>query len=86
MEHIYSIMRFRLSVVSMILLLISCRQEKYEDINNETDNGTSIIHSQRSLFKKDRCSFEEAVEQILEIDTIVIDADFKEQDMPIFEQ
>jgi hypothetical protein len=70
----------------MILLLISCRQEKYEDINNETDNGTSIIHSQRSLFKKDRCSFEEAVEQILEIDTIVIDADFKEQDMPIFEQ
>ncbi|MFL2566898.1 MAG: hypothetical protein ACJ0QP_05765 [Schleiferiaceae bacterium] len=85
MEHIYSIMRFRLSVVSMILLLISCSQEKYEDINNETDNGTSIIHSQRSLFKKDRCSFEEAVEQILEIDTIVIDADFKEQDMPIFE-
>lgn len=79
-------MRFRLSVVSMILLLISCSQEKYEDINNETDNGTSIIHSQRSLFKKDRCSFEEAVEQILEIDTIVIDADFKEQDMPIFEQ
>jgi hypothetical protein len=78
-------MRFRLSVVSMILLLISCSQEKYEDINNETDNGTSIIHSQRSLFKKDRCSFEEAVEQILEIDTIVIDADFKEQDMPIFE-
>jgi len=72
MEHIYSIMRFRLSVVSMILLLISCSQEKYEDINNETDNGTSIIHSQRSLFKKDRCSFEEAVEQILEIDTIVI--------------
>ena len=69
----------------MILLLISCSQEKYEDINNETDNGTSIIHSQRSLFKKDRCSFEEAVEQILEIDTIVIDADFKEQDMPIFE-
>lgn len=65
-------MRFRLSVVSMILLLISCSQEKYEDINNETDNGTSIIHSQRSLFKKDRCSFEEAVEQILEIDTIVI--------------
>lgn len=85
MEHIYSIMRFRLSVVSMILLLISCSQEKYEGINNETDNGTSIIHSQRSLFKKDRCSFEEAVEQILEIDTIVIDADFKEQDMPIFE-
>ena len=85
MEHIYSIMRFRLSVVSMILLLISCSQEKYEDINNETDNGTSIIHSQRSLFNKDRCSFEEAVEQILEIDTIVIDADFKEQDMPIFE-
>ena len=85
MEHVYSIMRFRLSVVSMILLLISCSQEKYEDINNETDNGTSIIHSQRSLFKKDRCSFEEAVEQILEIDTIVIDADFKEQDMPIFE-
>ena len=85
MEHIYSIMRFILSVVSMILLLISCSQEKYEDINNETDNGTSIIHSQRSLFKKDRCSFEEAVEQILEIDTIVIDADFKEQDMPIFE-
>ena len=78
-------MRVRLSVVSMILLLISCSQEKYEDINNETDNGTSIIHSQRSLFKKDRCSFEEAVEQILEIDTIVIDADFKEQDMPIFE-
>lgn len=78
-------MRFRLSVVSMILLLISCSQEKYEDINNETDNGTSIIHSQRSLFKKDRCSFEEAVEQILEIDTIVIYADFKEQDMPIFE-
>lgn len=78
-------MRFRLSVVSMILLLISCSQEKYEDINNETDNGTSIIHSQRSLFNKDRCSFEEAVEQILEIDTIVIDADFKEQDMPIFE-
>lgn len=78
-------MRFRLSVVSMILLLISCSQEKYEDMNNETDNGTSIIHSQRSLFKKDRCSFEEAVEQILEIDTIVIDADFKEQDMPIFE-
>ena len=78
-------MRFRLSVVSMILLLISCSQEKYEDINNETDNGTSIIHSQRSLFKKDRCTFEEAVEQILEIDTIVIYADFKEQDMPIFE-
>ncbi len=72
MEHVYSIMRFRLSAVSMILPLISCSQEMDENINNETDNSTPIINNERTLLKKDRCTFEEAVEQILEIDTIVI--------------
>ncbi len=72
MEHVYSIMRFRLSAVSMILPLISCSQEMDENINNETDNSTPIIYNERTLLKKDRCTFEEAVEQILEIDTIVI--------------
>ena len=78
-------MGFRLLLVSLIFLLLSCSKETDEDFNNETDNGTPIIYNERTLFKKDRCTFEEAVEQILEIDTIVIEADFKEQDMPIFE-
>ena len=78
-------MGFRLSLVSLIFLLLSCSKETDEGINNETDNGTPMIYNERTLFKKDRCTFEEAVEQILEIDSIVIEADFKEQDMPIFE-
>ena len=78
-------MGFRLSLVTLTFLLLSCSKETDEDINNEIDNGTPIIYNERILFKKDRCTFEEAVEQILEIDTIVIEADFKEQDMPIFE-
>jgi hypothetical protein len=78
-------MGFRLSLVTLTFLLLSCSKETDEDINNETDNGTPIIYNERTLFKKDRCTFEEAVEQILEIDTILVEADFKKQDMPIFE-
>ena len=78
-------MAFRLSLVLLIFLLHSCSRKTDEDINNETDNGIPIIYNEMTLFKKDRCTFEEAVEQILEIDTIVIETDFKEQDMPIFE-
>ena len=78
-------MGFRLSLVTLTFLLLSCSKETDEDINNEIDNGTPIIYNERILFKKDRCTFEEAVEQILEIDTILVEADFKKQDMPIFE-
>tara|TARA_B100000768_G_C11167175_1_gene327098 strand:+ start:163 stop:354 length:192 start_codon:yes stop_codon:yes gene_type:complete len=58
--------------------------EKGDD--NLIGNGIPINYDENTLFKKDRCSFEEAVEKILKSDTIGLELfNLKEEDMPIFE-
>ena len=65
-------MRFNPLMVLFGALLFGCSQEIADGVDNVIDDGIPIIYNESALFKKDRCTFEEAVEKILKQDTIII--------------
>jgi len=66
-------MRFNPSLVLFSAFLYGCGQEIAESVDNVIDDSIPIIYNESTFFKKDRCTFEEAVEKILKQDTVSIE-------------